>query len=173
MCMHVFNILSKTFFNDISDKLRLSNHPIHIVSKGENYSPSAFIPFCAFGGNMSLVGTKSHMFDVPVCNRFQARIHHDQLCYEVNLNNFANQENIEKQLKSGFSFVMDYNEDRFYRRTINNSKDLIVDKDNFKIIMEDSVNNDDDAIVHLNTIGNSFCLQSSPIYPIVVSQLVC
>ena len=154
MCLVIF---SKTFsINDISDMLRLSNHPIHIVSKGENYSPSAFIPFCAIGGNMSLVGTKIHLFDVPVCDRFQARILNDRHCYEVDLNSFANEENIEKQLKSGFAFVMDYNEDRHYRQTTNNTKDLIGDKDKFKIIMEDSVNNDDDAIVHLNTIGNPF-----------------
>ena len=138
--------------------LRLSNHPIHLVPNPNvgNFASSAFIPFCAFGGDMSLVGTQNHLFDGPGCNRFQATILNDQLCYEIDLNSFANQENIEKQLKSGFAFVMDYNEDRHYRRTINNSKDLFVDKDNFKIIMEDSVNNDDDAMVHLNTIGNSF-----------------
>ena len=142
--------------NEISDMLRLSNHPIHLVSNAGNFSLSAFIPFCAFGGDMSLVGTQSHLFEVPVCNSFQAKILNDQLCYEIDLNSFANQENIEKQLKSGFAFVMDYNEDRHYRQTTNNTKDLIGDKDNFKIIMEDSVNNDDDAIVHLNTIGNPF-----------------
>ena len=131
--------------------LRLSNHPIHIVSKGENHSPSAFIPFCAFGGNMSLVGTKSHLFDVPVCNRFQARILNDRHCYEVDLNSFANEENIEKQLKSGFAFVMDYNEDR---QINNNAKNLNEYKDDFLNIMEDSAKIDD-ALIHLNTIGGT------------------
>ena len=141
------SVLSK--MNEILDMLRLSNHPIHIVSKGENYSPSAFIPFCAFGGNMSLVGTKSNLFDVPVCNIFQARILNDQLCYEADLKSFSNKENIEKQLKSGFVFVMDFNEDR---QIINSTNDLIEDRDDFMNIMADSIKNED-ALIHLNTIG--------------------
>ena len=44
--------------NEISDMLRLSNHPIHLVSNAGNFSLSAFIPFCAFGGDMSLVGSR-------------------------------------------------------------------------------------------------------------------
>ena len=108
--------------------LRLSNHPIHLVSNAGNYSLSAFIPFCAFGGDMSLVGTQSHLFEVPVCNSFQAKILNDQLCYEIDLNSFTNQENIEKQLKSGFAFVMDYNEDR---QINNNAKNLYEYKDDF------------------------------------------
>ena len=130
--------------------LRLSNHPIHLVSNAGNYSLSAFIPFCAFGGDMSLVGTQSHLFEVPVCNRFQAKIL-NQLCYEIDLNSFENQENIEKQLKSGFAFVMDYNEDR---QINNNAKNLNEYKDDFLNIMEDSAKIDD-ALIHLNTIGGT------------------
>ena len=141
------SVLSK--MNEILDMLRLSNHPIHLVSKGENYSPSAFIPFCAFGGNMSEVGTKSHLFDVPVCNIFQARILNDQLCYEADLKSISNKENIEKQLKSGFVFVMDYNEDR---QIIYSTNDLIEDRDDFMNILADSIKNED-ALIHLNTIG--------------------
>ena len=133
--------------------LRLSNHPIHLVPNPNvgNFALSAFIPFCAFGGDMSLVGTQNHLFDVPVCNRFQATILNDQLCYEIDLNSFANQENIEKQLKSGFVFVMDYNEDR---QINSNTKDLNEYKDDFYNIMEDSVKIDD-ALIHLNTIGGT------------------
>ena len=115
-----------------------------------NFASSAFIPFCAFGGDMSLVGTQNHLFDGPVCNRFQATILNDQLCYEIDLNSFANQENIEKQLKSGFAFVMDYNEDR---QINNNTKDDKY-KDDFFNIMADSVKIDD-ALIHLNTIGGT------------------
>ena len=51
-------------------------------------------------------------FDVPVCNAFQAKVLNDQLCYEVDLNTLRDQNNIEKDLKIGFNFIMDYNEDR-------------------------------------------------------------
>ena len=47
-----------------------------------------------------------------MCSSFQAKILNDQLCYEVDLNNFSNKSNIEKELKVGFVFFMDYNEDR-------------------------------------------------------------
>ena len=49
---------------------------------------------------------------MPVCNSFQAKIFNDQLCYELDLNNFTNKHNVQEELKSGFNFIMDYNEDR-------------------------------------------------------------
>ena len=75
-------------------------------------SPSAFIPFCELGGNMSLVGEKIDNFSVPVCNIFQAKIRYHQLCYEVNLNKYTNQDHIEEDLNKGLIILLDYNEDR-------------------------------------------------------------
>merc|ERR1712155_53286 len=65
------------------------NHPVHIVTKDHQMSPSAFIPFCDFGGNMSAMGVKIDQFDHRVCNSFKAKILYDQLCYEVDLNTFS------------------------------------------------------------------------------------
>ena len=61
---------------------------------------------------MSAMGVKIDQFDIPVCNSFQAMILNDQLCYEVDLNNFSDNNNIQNELKVGFNFIMDYNEDR-------------------------------------------------------------
>ena len=61
---------------------------------------------------MSAMGVKIDQFAVPVCNSFQAKIMNDQLCYEVDLNKFSDKNNIENELKLGFNFLMDYNEDR-------------------------------------------------------------
>ena len=72
-------------------------------------SPSAFIPFCDFGGNMSAVGIKIDQFDVPVCNSFKAKILHDQLCYEVDPNRFGSS---ASDLKQGLKFYVDINQDR-------------------------------------------------------------
>ena len=89
------------------------NHPVHIVTKSKQLSPSAFIPFCELGGNMSAMGVKIDQFDDPVCDSFQAKILNDQICYEIDLSTFKKgKENIEKELDLGFSFLMDYNEDR-------------------------------------------------------------
>ena len=74
--------------------------------------PSAFIPFCDFGGNMSAMGMMVDQFNVPICTSFEAKIRNDELCYEVDLNKFTIKENIENELKLGFVFLMDYNEDR-------------------------------------------------------------
>ena len=52
------------------------------------------------------------LIDVPVCNSFQAKIFNDQLCYEVDLNRFRDKDNLDTEYKSGFAFILDYNEDR-------------------------------------------------------------
>ena len=35
---------------------RISNHPVHIQEENGKFSPSAFIPICEFGGNMTMMG---------------------------------------------------------------------------------------------------------------------
>ena len=61
---------------------------------------------------MSQMGTKIDQFTVPVCRSFQAKIHYDQICYEIDLSKFSDKKNIAKDLKLGFYFLMDYSEDR-------------------------------------------------------------
>ena len=62
-----------------------SNHPVHILDRQGNISPSSFIPFCSFGNDMKSMGREMKGFDVPVCDSFEAKIRNDQLCYEVDL----------------------------------------------------------------------------------------
>ena len=126
------------------------NHPVHIIDGKRKMTSSSFIPFCEIGGNMSIMGTKVDQFDVPVCNSFQARILNDQLCYEVDLNRFSNQENIEKELKSGFAFIMDYNEDR--QVTFDKVQIELEDKGLVSRIVESHDN--DQASIYMDTIGN-------------------
>ena len=61
---------------------------------------------------MSAMGVKIEQFEVPVCNSFKAKLINHQLCYEVDLNEFSVKSNVAKELDLGFSFLMDYNEDR-------------------------------------------------------------
>ena len=113
-------------------------------------SPSAFIPFCELGGNMSAVGENIQQFDVPVCNIFKSKIQNDQLCYEADLKKFANK-NIDKDLELGFTFLMDYNEDR----------QVIYDEDMDTFSMKKigltsnvvETNQDKNAVIYMNTIG--------------------
>ena len=100
---------------------------------------------------MTAVGVMIDQFDIPVCNCFQARILNDQLCYEVDLNRFSNKDNIGSELKLGFNFLMDYNEDRqvTFNRNINTS--IKVDQKK-EIPLYESENNDH-AHIYLNTLG--------------------
>ena len=131
--------------------LKVSNHPVHIVDEEGMLSPSALIPFCEFGGNMSSMGNKIDQFDVPVCNSFEAKIFNFQLCYEVDLSKYQNFENIEKDLELGLAFFMDYNEDRQIRLN-----------DTFALANNESLGSrfdgskkDENAYIYLNTIGRN------------------
>ena len=91
---------------------KVSNHPVHIVDSSGNLSPSAFIPFCGYGGNMSAMGEHIEQFDAPVCSSFKAKILNTQLCYEVDVNKIFSKVVLKKGLKIGLLFLLDYNEDR-------------------------------------------------------------
>ena len=132
-------------FNHILD-LASFNHPVHIITKENKTSPSAFIPFCEFGKSMSRVGVKHDNFEVPVCNSFEATIFNDQLCYEIDLNRFSMKNNLYREIKAGFTFIMDYNEDRQV------DVDPIEEKHGLfnHVSLPD---NQEDASIHLNTIG--------------------
>ena len=99
---------------------------------------------------MSAMGVKIDKFDVPICNSFQAKILNDQLCYEVNLNNFSDTSNIENELKLGFNFLMDYNEDR--QVTLDHN---IVEKELGLANNVAASDEDQHAFVFLDTIGRN------------------
>ena len=123
------------------------NHPVHIITKDIQLSPSAFIPFCDFGGEMSTVGVKTDQFDVPVCNAFEAKIMNDQLCYEVDLKSFSDKHNIINELKLGLNFIMDYNIDR---QIAFNEKQKRTRNISLATVESDHIQQ---AIIYLNTIG--------------------
>ena len=91
---------------------KLLNHPVHIIDKEGNLSPSALIPFCEFAGNMSTMGIEIEHFDVPVCNSFQAKVLNDQLCYEVDPNKYRQSQTNHNDLKQGLTLYFDTNDDR-------------------------------------------------------------
>ena len=74
---------------------RVTNHPVHLLDKDGNLSPTALIPFCEFGGDLSIMGVNHDKFDVPICNSFRPKIVIDQLCYQVDPNEYKH--NIDLQ----------------------------------------------------------------------------
>ena len=130
---------------------QLSNHPVHIVDERGEVSPSAFIPFCEFGGDMSAVGVKIDQFDAPVCNSFKAKVLNDQLCYEVDPNLFIDRTNTLKYLKLGLVLVLDYNEDRqtteFLQEESMQPDKSLTKQENMKVVS---------AKIHINSLGDFF-----------------
>ena len=51
-------------------------------------------------------------FKDPVCDSFESKIRNDQLCYEVDLEKFKNENKIKEQIKSGLVLLLDYNLER-------------------------------------------------------------
>ena len=104
------------------------NNPVHIIAEDGVLLPTALIPFCKFGGNMSVMGVKIDQFDVPVCNSFRPKIILDQLCYTVDPNKFKT---LVNQQELDITLFINYNEDRQY-----NDASLSSSTDDKKITVE-------------------------------------
>ena len=82
----------------------------HITNGDDDSIKTALIPFCEFGGDMSVMGVKIDQFDDPVCNSFRPKIVKDQLCYTVDPNEYKHK--IDKKGELSLSLFIHYNEDR-------------------------------------------------------------
>ena len=123
----------------------LSNHPVHILNNEGEYSPSSFIPFCSFGEEF--VGKRIDDFEILVCDIFKPRNYFDQLCYETNLQDLKDRNNLKvlKQLETGLTLVLDYNEERQSYNFISKNRSLSI---------KPPYNNDDSSFsVYLDTIS--------------------
>ena len=136
---------------------RDNNHPVHIIDEEGNLSKSAFIPFCEFAGNLSIMGVKIDEFQYPVCNSFKPRVMNDELCYEVDLNKYKDSDDMEQKLKVGLVFFMDYNEDR--QVLLNESMNK---EESFVDVMEG--NHGKNALIYLDTISKYSNLLKNCLY---------
>lgn len=111
------------------ETIRRINHPAHITEIEGKKSPSAFIPFCSFGGNMSAVGQHSDQFDHPTCNSFRETILEGNLCYEIDPSNFENDGNLKKSKNIGLSLLIDNNEEYDTKKIILKGESTINQED--------------------------------------------
>ena len=98
---------------------------------------------------MSRIGVKmDDEFDLPVCKGFRDKILNDQLCYEVDPNEFNELKSSEDAMKKGLSFLVDFNEDRqvFYE------KETVKKDDNLYEKFSQTINNEK-LMIYLDTIG--------------------
>ena len=128
---------------------KVANHPVHLVDDEANLSPTALIPFCAIGGDLSIMGIKNEKINrtitVPVCNSFKAKIVQDQLCYQVDPFNYVKSLSI-KESKLSLILYINFNEDRWLpMNTRIESNDNILDGYDFAEEQEENI--------IINTIG--------------------
>ena len=109
-----------------------TNHPVHIQDEDGNLSPTALIPFCEFGGNMSVMGVNIDQFDVPVCNSFRPKIIRDQLCYTVDPNEYKDKVDLKGELS--LALFLHYNEER-QMEDIDSTEEHIVIVDTIGIVI--------------------------------------
>ena len=101
---------------------------------------------------MSVMGIKIEQFDNPVCNCFRARVLNDQLCYEVDLEDFKSSSQLHRQLKLGLVFFMDYNEDKQLIFENSSRPENILSRGQ----AIDGSNEEENAFIYLNTIGEYY-----------------
>ena len=129
----------------------MNNHPVHLSNTRK--LQTAFIPFCALGEDMKIMGTNIDGFDVPVCDSFVPKNHEKQLCYEVELDRFRNDSILLEQLKSGLVLLLDFNEIRqLDDETSNKTKRNIfsADDENSFTIHLDTISKYNDSFFVLN-----------------------
>ena len=130
---------------------KVTNHPVHIQDEDGDLSPTALIPFCEFGGNMSVVGVKIDQFDSPVCDSFRVKTLNDQLCYEVDLNLYEDQVDKTEALKYGLVMLIDNNEDR--RGNLEIVKDNFLQEESHLIQHFRKSDILEKFTIHINTLG--------------------
>ena len=81
------------------------------------------------------MGKKIQNFSSPVCNSFKAVIHKDQLCYEVEMDQFKIKGKVREQLEKGLVLLLDYNDD--------------------KSMIDSTPNDMDDVKLHIDTISTN------------------
>ena len=93
------------------------SHPVHLTSTIGNFSPSSFIPFCAFDGNASTLGRTflDSLSTEPACEAFNPKVRDGKLCYQVDIEK-KNLKGI-KNLEKGLVFAIDYNSQRSFDLT--------------------------------------------------------
>ena len=120
------------------------NHPVHIKDNDNHTMPSAFIPFCFFGSNLSqpILGKKIDMFTYPICTNFTPKIFLGQMCYQLHLEEIQ-EVMLEKGKENGLTLLLDYNEEKMMNRKAKNR-------------------NFEEALIYIDTLGKNFmiiCIQ--------------
>ena len=90
----------------------VSQHPPHLVDPSGSLQPSAFIPFCSYQTNLSMLGSTINTFSFPVCTAFEPSILHGDLCYTLDMEKVPGAKLSESGKAKGIMIVLDPNQER-------------------------------------------------------------
>ena len=135
------------------DLCTIVNHPVHIFDRDQTLSPSSFIPFCWFGDKL---GMSTDNFSVSVCENFKPKLRNDQICYEIDANEYLQRglEKSESITRNILYFIVDENIDRISQRDttlldLARAGKLSNFRETFMLDLED----DRESFIVLDTIG--------------------
>ena len=114
-------------------------------------SPSAFIPFCDYNGDMLAVGENMDNFSLPVCNAFTPSLIDGQLCYMFDPSTIHSNITYDNPY---LTFLLDYNEDREYPAYNTDMGEIENELKNLDDLMENEERNKE-ALIFIHTIGDS------------------
>ena len=101
---------------------------------------------------MEVMGKKNDKFELPVCNTFRPQIVGDQLCYQVNINEFADKLDMKEASEDGLIILLDYNEELNPKIQEENVKlNILKNLKSIQNLDRDST----EATVHIKTLGNT------------------
>ena len=88
----------------IGTKPELILHPPHLLDSDGSLMPAAFIPICAYQGQ--LLGKTSPEFNFTACDLFEPTLVKDQLCYSLNSTKMKNWKT-KPNSENGLALVID------------------------------------------------------------------
>ena len=129
-------------------KNEVSLQPPHLIDSEGDLAPAAFIPFCAYETNMTLLGEQRAELPFPVCSHFQPTVLSGQLCYSLDLKSFTKS---MPEKNSGLMIILDQG------GTLDDSQDIAtpsLDNDFDSINLKISVSHESSAKIYLNTLAS-------------------
>ena len=100
---------------------------------------------------MSSMGLLINQFSFPICRSFRAKVFKDQLCYELNPNEFISPDNLQESLRVGLTLVIDDNKDREVTEIFDEKIKKVFDKNILDVLIQNE--NSRTSTIYILTIG--------------------
>ena len=102
---------------------------------------------------MTSMGLLIDQFSFPICRSFKARVLRDQLCYELNPNEYIGQHKLQESLRVGITLVIDNNEDREVTEASYDKASTVLDNNILDVLFQKEKSRT--STIHIHTIGNA------------------